>query len=184
MKFVGLAGSLRRGSLNRRLLGVVGESMARAGDELDIVEFSEIDAWSYSEDRQRDDGFPASIEALRARIDAAAGLVIASPEYNFSIPGGLKNVIDWLSRYRPVPLRGVPTLLVSASPGLIGGNRGLWALRVPLESMGTPVYPDMYSLPQAGDAFDDAGALRDPERAKRLDANVVAFLDYARRLRA
>lgn len=183
MKLLGFAGSLRSTSYNRRLLALVGESMGRAGAELEIIEFADIDAQTYSEDRQKEQGFPASIEALRARIDSAAGLVIASPEYNFSIPGGLKNVLDWLSRYRPMPVRGVPTLLVSASTGPYAGNRGLWALRVPLESMGAPVYPDMYSLPFAGDAFDEAGQLRDPDRARRLEANVVAFLDYARRLR-
>lgn len=184
MKLVGFAGSLRKSSYNRRLLTLVSETVARSGAQLDVVEFADIDAHTYSEDRQKEQGFPPSIEAIKARIEAADGLVIASPEYNFSYPGGLKNVIDWLSRYRPMPMRGVPTLLVSASTGPFAGNRGLWALRVPLESMGAPVYPDMYSLPFAGEAFDESGNLRDPDRARRLEANVVAFLDYARRLRA
>ena len=70
------------------------------------------------------------------------------------MPGFLKNAIDWTSRFRPQPFNGRQTLLLSASPSMAGGNRGLWALRVPLEHLGARVYPDMLSLAQANSAMD------------------------------
>jgi len=81
----------------------------------------------------------------------------------------LKNAIDWVSRYEPQPFNERNALLLSASPSMIGGNRGLWALRVPLEHLGARVYPDMFSLAQAHKAFDPQGRLSDPrlERALR-----------------
>ena len=81
--------------------------------------------------------------------------MIASPEYNASMPGVLKNAIDWTSRHRPQPFHARHALLLSASPSMLGGNRSLWALRVPLEHLGTRVYPDMFSLAQAHTAFDE-----------------------------
>ena len=77
-------------------------------------------------------------------------LLLASPEYNFSMPGNLKNTIDWLSRIRPYVVRDRWALLLSASNGRVGGNRGLWHLRVPLESIGMMIFPDMFSLALAG----------------------------------
>ena len=85
--------------------------------------------------------------------------MIASPEYNASMPGVLKNVIDWVSRFRPQPFNGRQGLLLSASPSMAGGNRGLWALRIPLEHLGARVYPDMFSLAQAHEAFDAEGRI-------------------------
>ena len=84
---------------------------------------------------------------------------VASPEYNMSMPALVKNAIDWLSRTKPMPLRGKNALLLSASQGLVGGNRGLWALRVPLEVLGVHVYPDMFSLATAQNAFSEGGGI-------------------------
>jgi NAD(P)H-dependent FMN reductase len=81
------------------------------------------------------------------------GVRRSSPEYNGSMPGALKNLIDWTSRFRPQPFDERHGLLVSASPSLAGGNRGLWALRVPFEHLGARIYPDMFSLAMAHKAF-------------------------------
>jgi NAD(P)H-dependent FMN reductase len=116
------------------------------------------------------------------RVAAADGLMIASPEYNFSLPGTLKNAIDWLSRLKPMPLRGKSALLLSASNGQIGGIRGLWQLRIPLEGLGVLVYPDMYALPWAEKAFGADGRLTDAERQERLARMVKAYLEVARKL--
>jgi chromate reductase, NAD(P)H dehydrogenase (quinone) len=86
-------------------------------------------------------------------------MIIASPEYNFSIRGTLKNAIDWISRIRPVPLRGKSALLGAASRGTIGGIRGLWQLRILLEGLGVHVYPDMFALETAEEAFLPDGTL-------------------------
>ena len=103
--------------------------------------------------------------------------MIASPEYNGSFPGVLKNVIDWVSRYRPQPFNAKQGMLISASPSMVGGNRGLWALRVPLEHLGARMYPDMFSLAQAHQAFAPDGRIANQTLADRLDKTCVGFLD-------
>lgn len=87
--------------------------------------------------------------------------MISSPEYNASMPGVLKNVIDWVSRASPQPFDGHHALLLSASPSMVGGNRSLWSLRVPLEHLGVRVYPGMFSLAQAHTAYDEYGRIAD-----------------------
>ena len=89
----------------------------------------------------------------------------------------LKNGTDWVSRFNPQPFNERHALLLSASPSMVGGNRGLWSLRVPLEHLGARVYPDMFSLAQAHLALDGAGAIKDPELQQRFEANVANFMD-------
>ena len=103
--------------------------------------------------------------------------MVASPEYNFSIPGALKNSIDWVSRLSPQPFNEKHGLLMSASPSMAGGNRGLWALRVPFEHLGSRLYPDMFSLARAHEAFDPEGQIASPELQGRFEGNVVNFMD-------
>lgn len=93
------------------------------------------------------------------------------------MPGVLKNTIDWVSRYHPQPFNGKQALLLSASPSMCGGNRGLWALRIPLEHLGARIYPDMFSLAQAHQAFDANGELADHSLRERLRRTIGAFLD-------
>lgn len=182
MKFLVFAGSLKQTSLNHKLADLAARRLSEVGMEVDFARFSEFDAPSYNEDIENSSGIPASIEQWKQRIVAADGVVIASPEYNHSIPGGLKNGIDWLSRYRPTPWARKPVLLMSASPGLVGGNRALWALRVPLESMGCHVFPNMFSVASALDAFGPDGELKNDGMAKRLVETCRSFVDYTRRL--
>ena len=89
----------------------------------------------------------------------------------------LKNAIDWVSRYTPQPFNEHHGLLLSASPSMIGGNRGLWALRVPLEHLGARIYPNMFSLAQAHRAFTDEGGISNEQLQERFDANIVSFMD-------
>ena len=92
------------------------------------------------------------------------------------MPGTLKNVIDWTSRIRPQPFDSRHALLMSASPSMGGGNRGLWQLRIPLEHLGTRVFPDMFSLAVAHKAFEGE-RIADPKLQQRFDATVGSFLD-------
>ena len=98
------------------------------------------------------------------------------------MPGTIKNAIDWVSRIRPVPFRGRSGMLLSASNSQVGGVRGLWQLRVPLEGLGVLLHPDMYTLPWADKAFGPDGRLTDAERQARLAAMVQAYLVVARKL--
>jgi NAD(P)H-dependent FMN reductase len=175
MKVYALAGALRKGSLNRRLLEVAIGIAEKNGAAVERADARALDLPVYDGDVEAA-GIPAAVTALQERVAANDGLLIASPEYNFSVPGVLKNAIDWLSRTKPMPLRGKRALLLSASPSLVGGNRGLWALRVPLEGLGVHVYPDMFSLASAHEALDASG-VKDPNLAKLLERMVAKFLE-------
>jgi chromate reductase, NAD(P)H dehydrogenase (quinone) len=137
----------------------------------------DFDASSYDQDVQQEQGFPPGAEEFRRRLEACQGFVVAAPEYNASMPGALKNAIDWVSRFAPQPFNERHGLLLSASPSMSGGNRGLCALRVPLEHLGARVYPDMFSLAQAHRAFTAEGRLADERLQQRFDTNIINFLD-------
>jgi NAD(P)H-dependent FMN reductase len=139
----------------------------------------EFDSPSFDADDESEVGLPSGAQSLRERLEASDGFVISSPEYNGSMPGTLKNVIDWVSRVsraRPQPFNERHGLLLSASPSMAGGNRGLWALRVPFEHLGARIYPDMFSLARAHQAFDN-GRIADSMLQDRFDANVATFMD-------
>jgi chromate reductase len=144
---------------------------------VDSGSMAEFDCPSYNADTQRGDGFPPGADELRRRLEATDALVVSSPEYNASLPGVLKNVIDWVSRFHPQPFHERHTLLLSASPSMVGGNRGAWALRVPFEHLGARVYPDMFSLAQAHQAFADDGRIASATLQTRFDETMRCFLD-------
>jgi chromate reductase len=122
---VGLCGSLRAASLNKRVLELVSEVMP-GGMTLEVAEWRAIPVFDGDVLAQ---GLPAPVAELRERIRRADGVLIATPEYNFSIPGGLKNAIDWLSRGDDQPFNGKPVAIVTASPGPLGGARVQYDLR-------------------------------------------------------
>jgi chromate reductase len=171
------AASLRDGSLNRRLAELAAVTIAANGGQVDRASMREFDAPSYDADLQDGDGFPPGAEEFRRRVEVCDGFVVAAPEYNASMPGLLKNAIDWVSRFRPQPFNEKYGLLLSASPSMVGGNRGAWALRVPFEHLGARIYPDMFSLAQAHRAFDAEGRLANRQLQERFDTNIVNFMD-------
>jgi chromate reductase, NAD(P)H dehydrogenase (quinone) len=168
--------SLSSSSLNDRLASQAARAVEEHGGVVDRARMSDFDCPSYSGDVERAEGIPTGAEEFRRRLIAADAFVIVSPEYNFSMPGVLKNLIDWASRYRPQPFKGKHGLLMSASPSMGGGNRGLWALRQPLEHLGAPLYPDMFSLAQAHQAFGEDGAIADAKLRKWFEGTVECFL--------
>ena len=175
--FLVFSASLREGSLNTRLAQLAAMTIEANGGAVDLAAMRDFDAPSYDADAQNDEGFPPGAEEFRRRLEACDAFVVASPEYNASMPGALKNAIDWVSRFRPQPFNERNGLLLSASPSMVGGNRGLWALRVPFEHLGARVYPDMFSLAQAHDAFDGEGRIANAQLQQRFDANLVSFID-------
>jgi NAD(P)H-dependent FMN reductase len=172
--------SLRKDSFNRHLIHLV-QNIIKAEPDVsgESIDLNNYLMPSYNADIQTNQGFPKTSDALAEKIKMADGLIISSPEYNFSYPGHFKNTIDWLSRYRPMPWVNKAVLLMSASPSLVGGNRGLWHLRVPFEATSAFVYPDMFSLASAHEAFNEKGELKDQTMANRLAANVRGFLKFA-----
>ena len=170
--------SLRAGSLNAKLAELAARTAEEAGAIVDRATLRDFDAPSYDDDEETAGRIPAGVHAFRDRVEANDAFIIASPEYNGSMCGALKNVIDWTSRFRPQPFDGRHGLLLSASPSLAGGNRGLWALRVPFEHLGARIFPDMFSLAAAHRALVD-GRIADDALRARFDRNVQAFLSLA-----
>ena len=175
--FLVFSASLRADSLNSRLARVAAATLESHGGNVDVASMAEFDTPSYDGDIEVTSGFPRGAEEFRRRLEVADAFVVASPEYNASIPGGLKNLIDWVSRFRPQPFNELHGLLISASPSMVGGNRGLWALRVPFEHLGARIYPDMFSLAQAHRAFDTSGRIANNQLQERFDSNVANFMD-------
>jgi chromate reductase, NAD(P)H dehydrogenase (quinone) len=171
-----IAASTRHDSLNMKLAAQAAKVITANGAIADLKTIAEFDCASFSQDHEQKEGIPIGATRLKDRILANDAFLIASPEYNASMPGHLKNVIDWVSRFRPQPFNERHALLMSASPSMAGGNRGLWSLRIPLEHLGTRVYPDMFSLAAAHQAFNAQNEFSNEVLAKRFEVTLHAFL--------
>ena len=170
--------SLRAGSLNTRLATLAADVIRRAGAEADEASMADFDAPSFDGDVEESVGFPPGAQTFLQRLQDSDAFVVCSPEYNASMPGGLKNAVDWVSRFRPQPFHQRHGLLLSASPSMVGGNRSLWALRVPFEHLGARMYPDMFSLAQAHEAMAPDGSVIDSTLRKRFESTLDCFLDF------
>lgn len=174
MVVLGISGSLRPGSYNRRLLQTAAGHVP-SGFDFEILEGLEA-LPPYDEELDNDQGH-RSARWLRNSIAAADAVLIATPEYNASVPGGLKNVLDWASR--PFPdncLRGKPTAVVGASTGLFGAVWAQAELRKVLRAIGAQVVETGLSVPSAHTAFTADGRLRDPTLAAALGGIVDDLL--------
>jgi NAD(P)H-dependent FMN reductase len=179
MQFLLFSASMRKESLNTRLIKLAVNVIERNQGIVDLASISEFDCPSFNYDLEADNAIPAGAIEFRKRLLANDAFIIASPEYNASMPGHLKNIIDWASRFRPQPFNERHGLLMSASPSMVGGNRGLWSLRIPFEHLGARIFPDMFSLATAHKAFAGDGGLNDPTIAKRFEDNLIAFMSLA-----
>jgi chromate reductase len=178
LKVLVFAASLRAESLNRNLAALAAQVAAENGATVDHASLREFDVPSYDGDLEASQGIPNGAAEFKRRLEDCDAFIVSSPEYNGSMPGVFKNLIDWTSRYRPQPFDGKHGLLMSASPSMVGGNRGLWALRMPFEHLGARIYPDMFSLAQAHKMLA-GGNLADAALRARFDKNVLAFLSLA-----
>jgi NAD(P)H-dependent FMN reductase len=172
------AASLRKESLNARLADIAARVAAQRGANVDLATMHDFDVPLYDGDTESAEGPPPGARALHDRLLQSDAFILSSPEYNASMPGTIKNLIDWTSRFRPQPFDGKHGLLLSASPSMAGGNRGLWALRVPLEHLGARIFPDMFSLAMAHKAIVEKD-ISDPALRSRFEKTVEAFLSLA-----
>ncbi|MGA7670446.1 MAG: NAD(P)H-dependent oxidoreductase [Nitrolancea sp.] len=181
MRLLGIAGSLRHGSYNRALLRAAIES-APDGVVVETAEIGDIPLYNADIDTAEP---PESVRLFRERIGNADGLLIASPEYNYSIPGGLKNAIDWASRPATSSvLKRKPVGIMSTATGRFGGVRAQLALRqvfVFTESY-VMLKPELI-LPNAGNIFDENGHLVDDDVRALLAQFMESFSDWTRRMR-
>jgi chromate reductase, NAD(P)H dehydrogenase (quinone) len=178
LKVLVFAASLRAESLNRKLALLAARVAEQAGVTVDLASMRDFDVPLYDGDLEAAHGIPSGAKELERRLLDSDAFIVSSPEYNCSMPGTVKNLIDWTSRLRPQPFDGRHGLLLSASPSLVGGNRGLWALRVPLEHLGARIFPDMFSLSMAHKAFAE-DELADVALRGRFEKTVQAFLSLA-----
>ncbi len=189
IRLLAFAGSLRAGSFNRKLIRVLAAGAEAAGAEVDVVELRELPFPVYDGDLETTD-FPENVHTLQGRLAQADGLLIATPEYNGSVPGVLKNALDWLSRPqrdgRPgtALFTGKPAGIVSASPGALGGLRSLIALRDVLGKFGLWVAPAQVAVGGADKAFTAEGDLADAARRAQVHAVGAAVARVAAAFKA
>ena len=178
---MGLCGSLRRGSFNRMALRAAAE-LVPAGMSIDIYD-GLADIPPYNDD-VREKGYPANVQALRDRIAAADAVLFVTPEYNYSVPGILKNAIDWASRPPSQPFDGKPVAIMGASMGLFGTARAQYHLRQTCVFINAfPVNRPEVMIAQAQNKFDKDGRLTDEPTRKFIGDLLVSLADWTRRLK-
>lgn len=182
MKFMLMAGSLRKESVNKKLIHLAHQQCRVLKIDAEMKAFNDYSMPIYDGDIEDTKGLPEAALQLIHDMSEFDGLVFSVPEYNFSMAGSFKNAFDWVSRAKPMPWKGKKVLLLSASPALPGGVRGLWQLRVPFEGCGSFVFPDMFCLGNAYNAFDPQGHLIDKGLEGRLQTTLQQFVDFVERL--
>ncbi|MDJ0945991.1 MAG: NAD(P)H-dependent oxidoreductase [Kiloniellales bacterium] len=177
IRVFGFAGSLRRGSLNKALLAAA-QDLAPDGMAIEVFDLAGVPL--YDEDL-RQAGLPEAVAALRAGIAAADAVLIATPEYNFSFSGVVKNAIDWASRPPDQPFAGKPIAILGASPSRLGTARAQYQLRQCFIYLDGRIMnrPEMM-LGDARRAFDEAGRLAEPKAREHLAAFLAALADFTR----
>lgn len=187
VRILALAGSLRSASLNKRLLAVAADAARAAGAHVTTVDLQDYPLPVFDQDYEAEHGMPDQATALKQLFKDHNGLLIASPEYNSSVSAALKNVIDWISRRSEgEPMKaaflGKAAAIMSASPGGLGGLRGLVHLRDILGNIGILVLPDEVAIPEAHAAFTDDGRLSNERKQSSVESLAESLVDTVSRL--
>jgi chromate reductase, NAD(P)H dehydrogenase (quinone) len=173
LKILAFAGSLRKGSYNKMLIHIAVAAAEEAGADIQLIDLADYPMPIYDQDIEDKEGIPPNGLKIKKMMIESHGFLIASPEYNSSISGVLKNTIDWASRPQPgepslVAFKGKSAALISASPGALGGLRGLVILRSLLSNIFVTVLPEQVTIPTAHEAFDAQGQLLDPKKKEQV----------------
>ena len=173
-RILAFGGSLRRDSYNQKLAAFAAQGARDAGAEVTLIALRDFPLPVFDEDLEKASGMPEQAKRLKQLFREHHGLLIASPEYNSSITGALKNAIDWVSRTESddepalVAFAGKSAVLCAASPGALGGLRGLVHVRAILGNIGVTVLPDQVAVPKAYEAFREDGSLSDEKQAAKV----------------
>ena len=170
-----LAGSARPDTFNKKLIRIAARGAEAAGASVTVIDLRDFELPVYDADLEAEKGLPPAAVELRSLLERHQGLLIASPENNGSVSARLKNTIDWSTRSEEAQpdiskYQGKIAALLAASPGGLGGLRGLVHVRAILEMIGCMVIPDQLTVRSAHTAFDEAGELTDERQAKRVEA--------------
>lgn len=193
LRLLALSGSERTGSLNRRLVEVAAQAAAARGARVEQVDLRSLALPLYDADLEKASGVPDGARRLRDALRGADGVLLSAPEYNGFPTPLLINSFDWLSRLQPegaapaglAATAGKPLALFSASPGPLGGLRSLNLTRQFLSmTIAMMPVPQQFALSRAGEAFDEAGALKDAKQQAAVEAVVDAVIRVATALKA
>lgn len=175
IKVVALAGSLRTDSVNKKLIREAAAIAKELGANVTLIDLKDYPLPLYDADIEESPGMPENGKQLRKLLKETQVIMISSPEYNASVPGNLKNFIDWMSRKEDKgpsrdAFKGKKVLLMSASPSSLGGTRALADLRPIIDDIGGngTVLPIQLSIPDAYNAFDAEGHLKNPQQKDQL----------------
>ena len=187
-KVLALAGSLRSGSWNKKLIRIAAEIARQQGAEVTLIDLRDYQLPIFDEDLESASGLPANGRKLKDLFIGHDALLLACPEYNSSITGVLKNTIDWVSRpaQNEKPLaafKGKVCCLLAASPGALGGLRGLVTVRSILGNIGCLVMPNQVAVSKADQAFDEMDQLKDSKVHAQIEAAVKAMVETAAKLK-
>lgn len=173
-RILAFGGSLRRDSFNQKLAAVAAAGAREAGAEVTLIALRDFPLPVFDQDLEDAEGMPATAKALKQLFREHDGLLIAAPEYNSSLTAALKNAFDWVSRAETddepplVAFAGKAAALCAASPGALGGLRGLVHVRAILGNIGVTVLPDQVAVSKAHEAFAADGTLSDAKQAARV----------------
>src|SRR5262249_47819233 len=176
-------------SLNKKLVRVAADAVRAAGGDVTLIDLKDLPLPVYDGDLEAAEGIPPNARTLKELMKAHPGLLIASPEYNTSIPGALKNAIDWASRAEKgepplAAFEGRVAALLSASPGALGGLRGLLTTRSILSNIRVLVIPEQVGVPEANEAFGPDGKLLDPKLNAAVDKLAKRLVEVVSKLNA
>ncbi|CAD6524031.1 NADPH-dependent FMN reductase [metagenome] len=183
-KILAFAGSTRTDSFNKKLIKVAASGAKEVGADVTVIDLRDFPMPLYDEDLEKKEGLPSNTVKLKKIMVSHQGFLISSPEYNSSISGVLKNTIDWTSRQgndeSPMScFKDKVAGIMSASPGRLGGLRGLVHVRAILENMGVLVIPSQVAISQAHEAFNLDGSMKDQkqeQQVKKIGANLTQML--------
>jgi len=188
-RILALAGSTRRESYNKRLVRIAARGAEAAGAEVTLIDLRDLPLPLFDEDLEREQGTPEAASRLKQLMIGHDGFLISSPEYNSSVTAVLKNAIDWASRPAPdepplVAFRGKAVTMFSASPGALGGLRGLVHLRSILGNIGCIVLPDQIAVARAFEAFQDDGSLKDSKQQQSVEGLGRSLAEFLAKFKA
>jgi chromate reductase, NAD(P)H dehydrogenase (quinone) len=175
---ISICGSLRKGSYNRMVMNALSRLAPPALSIREAPPFSEFPL--YNADIETSTGFPAAVQQLAEAVRAADGVIIVTPEYNFSIPGGLKNAIDWVSRVPNQPFAGKPVAIQSAANGPLGGGRMQYDLRRTLLFLNAAAFgrPEIFIGNCSTKIDAKTGEITDPQTVEFIRQQLGAFAEF------